>query len=51
MSWIGGRDGNVIVVVAHGHNGEKRDGKKREHWPIKAKQKERTDRGVSNETR
>jgi hypothetical protein len=52
MSWIGGRDGNVIIVVAQGHNGEKRDGKKREKWPIKAKlKKERTDRGVSNETR
>jgi hypothetical protein len=47
MSWIGGRDGNVVTVVAQGHNGEKRDGKKREHWPIKAKlEKER-----SNETR
>jgi hypothetical protein len=48
MSWIGGRDGDVIIVVAHGHNGEKRDGKKREHWPIKAKLKK--ERG-SNETR
>jgi hypothetical protein len=44
MPWIGGRDGNVIVVVAQGHDGEKRDGKKRENWPIKAKlKKERTD--------
>jgi hypothetical protein len=52
MSWSGGRDGNVIVVVAHGHNGKKRDGKKRGHRPIKAKlKKERTNRGVSNETR
>ena len=28
MSWIVGRDGNVIIVVVHGHNGEKRDGKR-----------------------